>query len=99
LLWKNNLPPASWDFPRNLKPNERRAIRLKYAQYRLINSMLFHVNYDGVLLRCLECEYAKKVMREVHDGIAGGHFAGNTTTHKILRACYYWPTLFRDAHT
>jgi hypothetical protein len=40
-----------------------------------------------------------KVLTELHDGPAGGHFAGNTTAHKILRADYYWPTLFKDAHT
>ena len=27
-----------------------------------------------------------------------GHFSGDTTAHKILRAGYYWPTLFKDAH-
>ena len=40
--------------PENLNPRERRALRLKYAQYHLINSVLFQINYDGVLLRCLE---------------------------------------------
>jgi hypothetical protein len=39
------------------------------------------------------------VLKELHDGPVGGHFAGNTTAHKILRAGYYWPTLFKDAHT
>jgi hypothetical protein len=39
------------------------------------------------------------VLKELHDGPTEGHFAGNTTTHKILRASYYWPTLFKDAHT
>jgi hypothetical protein len=39
------------------------------------------------------------VLTELHDGPTRGHFAGNTTTHKILRANYYWPTLFKDAHT
>jgi hypothetical protein len=85
--------------PENLNPRERRALRLKSTQYRLINSVLFRVNYDGVLLRCLEREDADKVLKELHDGPAGGHFAGNTTAHKILRAGYYWPTLFKDAHT
>jgi hypothetical protein len=85
--------------PENLNPKERRALRLKSAQYRLINSVLFRINYDGVLLRCLEREDADKVLTELHDGPAGGHFAGNTTAHKILRADYYWPTLFKDAHT
>ena len=78
---------------------ERRALRLKFAQYHLINSVLFRINYDGVLLICLEREDADKVLKELHDGPASGHFAGNTTAHKILRAGYYWPTLLKDAHT
>ena len=34
----------------------------------------------------------------MHDGPARGHFSKDTTTHKILRVGYYWPTLFKDAH-
>jgi hypothetical protein len=85
--------------PKNLNPRQQRALRLKYAQYRLINSVLFRINYDEVFLRCLECEDTDKALKELHDGPSGGHFAGNTTVHKILRAGYYWPTLFNDAHT
>jgi len=61
--------------------------------------VLFRVNYDGVLLICLEREYVDKVLKELHDGPAHGNFAGDTTAHKILRDGYYWPTLFNDAHT
>ena len=43
-------------------------------------------------------EDAKKVITELHDGPAGGHFFGDTTAHKILRAGCYWPTLFKYAH-
>ena len=46
----------------------------------------------------MEQEDAKKVVAELHDGHAGGHFSEDTTTHKILRDGYYWPTLFKDAH-
>jgi hypothetical protein len=60
--------------------------------------VLFHLNYDGVLLRCLEQDNAKKVMRELHDIPMGGNFAGEIMTRKLLRGGYYWPTLFRDAH-
>jgi hypothetical protein len=49
--------------PKNLNPRERRAPSLKSAQYRLINSVLFWINYDGVLLRCLEHEDAEKVLK------------------------------------
>jgi hypothetical protein len=85
--------------PENLNPRERRGLRLKSTQYRLLNSILFCVNYDGVLLRCIEREDVEKVLKELHDGPAGKHFARNTTTYKIPRANYYWPTLLRDSHT
>jgi hypothetical protein len=75
--------------PENLNPRERRSLRIKYAQYRLINYVLFRMNYDGVLLRCLEQDDAEKVLKELHDGPTGGNFAGETIAHKILRVGYY----------
>jgi hypothetical protein len=86
-------------YPENLNSRERRALRLKSAQHRLINLVLFRVNYDGVILRCTECEDADKVLKELHDVPVDGNFAEDTTAHKILRVGYYWPTFFRDAHT
>jgi hypothetical protein len=83
----------------NLNPRERRALKLKYSQYRLINSVLFCINYDGLLLICLEHDDEKKVLRELHDGPAGGHYAGETMAHKILRVGYYRPTLFIYSHS
>jgi hypothetical protein len=41
------------NFQEDLNPRERISLRLKSAQYRLINSVLFLINYDGVLLICL----------------------------------------------
>eukprot|EP00253_Pinus_taeda_P009426 PITA_09426 len=39
-----------------------------------------------------------QMCEELHDGPAGGHYAGDATAHKILRIGYYWPTLFKDSH-
>jgi len=80
----------------NLNPRERRALRLKFAQYHLINYVHLHVNYDGVFLICIEDDDAEKVLKQIHDDPTGGHFVRETTTHKILSAGYYWPTLFRE---
>ena len=60
--------------------------------------MLFHRNYDGVFLRFLEKPEAGNLLFEMHARPAGGHFLGETTAHKVLRASYYWPTLFKYAH-
>ena len=59
---------------------------------------MFRSNQEGVLLRCLEQADSIRVLKELHEGSAGGHFGGETTAHKILRVGYYWPTLFRDAY-
>ena len=84
--------------PEHWNSKQRRALRLKSALYHIIDGVLFRKNYDGVLLRCLECEDDAKVALELHDGPSRGHFSGDTTTHNILRAGYYWSTLFKDAH-
>jgi hypothetical protein len=50
-------------------------------------------------MRYLEKEESDKVLSELHAGEAGGHFSGDTIAHKVLRDGYYWPTLFKYAHT
>jgi len=84
--------------PPNLSYKNKRAIRLKAKNFIIIDDVLFRQNYDSVLLRCLEKPEAQKVLQELHDGPAGGHFGADTTAHKIIHAGYYWPTLFRDTH-
>jgi hypothetical protein len=79
--------------PRHLDPTKRRALRLKSASFHLVNGILFRQNFDGVLMRCLEKDEVEKVLVELHAGEAGGHFGGDTTAHKVLRAGYYWPFL------
>jgi hypothetical protein len=55
--------------PNHMTLRERRLLRLKYAQYRLINIVLFRKNYDGVLLRCLEKEDVEKVLKTFMMGL------------------------------
>ena len=62
---------------------------MKSALYQIIDGVLFRKNYDGVFLRCLECEDVNKVVTKLHDGHAGGHCSGDTTSHKILIVGYY----------
>ena len=75
--------------PSHLDHTKKRTLRLKAKQYQLIDDVLFKGNYDSVLLRCLEKTEAQKVLQELHNGLAGGHYAGDDTAHKILRAGYY----------
>jgi hypothetical protein len=84
--------------PNHLVDYKRRALRLKAMKYCLTEDGLGWRNPDGVILRCVNKEEAKKLLEELHSGYCGGHFAARTTAHKILRVGYYWPTLFSDTH-
>ena len=46
----------------------------------------------------MEKDDVEHILIELHDGLEGGHFSGETTAHKVVSAGYYWPTLFKDAH-
>jgi hypothetical protein len=37
-----------------------------------------------------------RVLNDCHNGACGGHLSGMSTTQKIIRAGYFWPTLFHD---
>ena len=32
----------------------------------------------------------------MHSGICGGHYMEKTTAHKVMRAGFWWPSLFKD---
>jgi hypothetical protein len=37
-------------------------------------------------------------LKELHEGVVGGHFATDIIAKKNLDARYWWPTLFEDIH-
>jgi hypothetical protein len=48
--------------------------------------------------KCLTTSKAHIVLKELHEGVAGRHFAANIIAKKILDAGYWWQTLFEDTH-
>ena len=60
---------------------------------------MFWKNFDGVFLSCLEKEEFEKVLAELPSSGVRGHFGGDTTSQTVLRVGYYWPTLFKYAHS
>jgi hypothetical protein len=82
----------------HLVDHTRRDLGLKSMKYCLNQDGLGWKYLDGVILRCVNKDEADRMIKELHLGYCGGHFASHTTTHKILREGYYWPTLFTDTH-
>ena len=69
---------------------------MKSMKYCIIDNDLFWKHYGGILLSFLLKDEANKFMKEFHAGYYGGHLYWKTIVDKILRAGFYWPTLFAN---
>ena len=77
---------------------EARRLRCQATRYSIIEDVLYKRSCTLPYLRCLGSADANYVMREVHEEICGNHGGGRALAHKIIRQCYFWPTVHEDAH-
>ena len=84
--------------PNSLTKNERRKVRINSRHFTLVGGHLYRRSIDGVLRRCVLAEEVPAILSACHDSACGGHFSGTLTGQKALRAGYYWPNMFKDAH-
>ena len=78
----------------NTSRSDQRRIRYQAKYYLIVGDALYRHGVDTILSRCLTHEEAEKVLNYFHDGACGGHLSGYATAQKILRAGYFWPTIF-----
>ncbi|XP_072084713.1 uncharacterized protein [Arachis hypogaea] len=53
--------------------------------------------YSRPLLKCLDRTEADLVLSEAHEGICGIHCGARSLAQKVLRAGFYWPTIWDDS--
>ena len=83
-------------YPAGLTQEEKMVFQAKVAPFTLIKGTLFRMGPDDQLQRCLEKPEQGKVVRALHCGPSGGHFAAVTTIHRIRKAGFWWPHINRD---
>jgi hypothetical protein len=84
--------------PPGLTKTKARFLKLKALKFCILEGNLYWKDPGGILLNCLLKDEADKVLQDFHAGDCGGHLSWKTTANKILRAGFYWPTLFADVH-
>jgi hypothetical protein len=84
--------------PMGLSKTKARFLKLKAIKFCILDSSLYWKDPMGILLSCLLEDDAKRAIEEFHKGDCGGHHYWQTTAHKILRASYYWPTIFTNVY-
>ena len=64
--------------------------------FLLDGEVLYKKGRDKMLLRCVDAIEARKILKEIHEGICGTHASGHMMARQIMRAGYYWMTLEND---
>lgn len=79
-----------------LSKTKSKFLKMKASRFCAMDGNLLWKNHEGILLNCLNMNETDNVMKYFHAGDCGGHLYWKSTVDKILRARYYWPTLFTD---
>ena len=77
--------------------NEARNLRIRAARYALIGNHLYRKSFSGLYLRCLNSEDARRLLKEIHEGVCGNHSGGRNLAYKALTTGYYWPYMMTKA--
>ncbi|GJW35124.1 reverse transcriptase domain-containing protein [Tanacetum coccineum] len=48
---------------------------------------------------CVHGQEANDILKACHEGPTGGHHSANLTARKVFDAGFFWPTIYRDAHS
>jgi hypothetical protein len=83
----------------DLSRTDRRRIWYQAHQYIIIGDTLYRHGVDSIFRRCLTYDEAEKALNDCHSRACGGHMSGYATAQNILRAGYFWPSLFKDCIT
>ena len=76
-----------------------RRLKVRASRFVLIKDVLYKRGFSRPYLRFLSHSEAEYVMKEVHKGIYGNHSGAQSLVHKLIRAGYYWPTMFKDTQS
>lgn len=75
-----------------------RALKIKAQPYVIVEGRLYWKDPVGILLLCLTKDESTKTIKGYHERLCARHYSWKVTRHKILKAGFYWPTLFGDIY-
>ncbi|GKC20964.1 reverse transcriptase domain-containing protein [Tanacetum coccineum] len=60
---------------------------------------LFRICADQIIRSCVHGQEANDILKACHEGPTGGHHSANLTARKVFDTGFFWPSIYRDAHT
>lgn len=77
----------------HVSSGDKKNLRGLASNFFFNNDILYKINYDIYLLRCMDWHEVDMLIKEIHEGSFRTHANGNAMTKKILIVGYYWLTM------
>ncbi|PIN21773.1 DNA-directed DNA polymerase [Handroanthus impetiginosus] len=85
--------------PFDLSAQQKKKFLFDTRRYFWDDPFLFKQGPDNILRRCVPEIEMNDILEQCHASPYGGHFHGDRTAAKILQSGFFWPNLFKDAHS
>ena len=77
--------------------DKARKIRKRAARFTILNDTLYKRGFSMPYLKCVHQDEAKYILEEIHEGVCGDYAGPRSLVSKVIRTCYFWPTMQADA--
>ena len=85
--------------PPDLTYLQKKRFFTKVKYYFWEDLILFKQCADQIIRRCVPKSEVGEILTHCHSLECGGHFNGQRTAAKVLQSGFYWPSIFKDAHS
>ncbi|GJU31919.1 reverse transcriptase domain-containing protein [Tanacetum coccineum] len=88
--------------PFQLPPIDLKQVELLYGKSchgQEANLPTLQICADQIIRRCVHGQEASDILKACHEGPTRGHHGANLTAKQVFNAGFFWPTIYRDAHT
>ncbi|WJZ98605.1 hypothetical protein VitviT2T_017117 [Vitis vinifera] len=87
------------EVPSEWSAQDKRHFFAKIYAYYWEEPFLFNYCADQIIRKCVPEQEQSGILSHCHDSACGGHFASQKTAMKVIQSGFWWPSLFKDAHS
>ena len=81
------------------KAQDRMFFIAKIHSYYWEKPFLYKYCANQIIKKCVPEAEQQGILSHCHENACGGNFTSQKTTRKVLQSGFYWPSIFKDAHT